>query len=92
MLLTGGQTICRKLSEESMISVSRGSRSTGAARGGKRAATRMQKGYRRRWRVISVDGEGDVQRKSQISTKMVSDVRFTTQRKGRGAVSGEEQR
>lgn len=52
----------------------------------------MQKGYRRRWRVISVDGEGDVQRKSQISTKMVSDVRFTTQRKGRGAVSGEEQR
>lgn len=36
--------------------------------------------------MISVDGEGDVQRKSQISTKMVSDVRFTTQRKGRGAV------
>lgn len=33
MLLTGGQTICRKLSEESMISVSRGSRSAGAARG-----------------------------------------------------------
>lgn len=92
MLLTGGQTICRKLSEESMISVSRGSRSTGAARGREEGSNQNAERLQKEMESDFSDGEGDVQRKSQISTKMVSDVRFTTQRKGRGAVSGEEQR